>query len=117
MRSGKRLKDMIKGILRGLFPHVPVSLVVCLALMSALPGCVSRTEVQREIDANVFLFDKLPKKICDQYPELADIGVYRKLNNGNEETVSYCDPDIELYLGFYNKDVQKMLDKYVPKKK
>ena len=78
---------------------------------------MTRTEVQKEIDANVFLFDKLPKKICVQYPELQDIGLYRKLNNGNEEVVSYCDKEIEQYLGFYNRDVQKMLDKYVPKKK
>lgn len=88
-----------------------------LALMSVIQGCVTRTEVQREIDANVFLFDKLPKKICVQYPELQDIGLYRKLNNGKEEVVSYCDKYIEEYLGFYNRDVQKMLDKYVPKKK
>ena len=113
----KPLLNMIKGLLKSLFQQGRASLVVCLALMSGLSACVTRTEVQKEIDANVFLFDKLPKAYCGEKSPLWDIGIYRKLNNGNEEVVSYCAKEIEQYLGFHNRDVQKMLDKYVPKKK
>ena len=117
MRLEKRLMGMIKGIWRGLFQHIRVSLVVCLALSSGLQGCVSRTEVQKEIDASVFLHDKLPSGLCPKDSPLWSLGIYRKLNNGNEEFVSYCNKEIEQYFGIYKKDVEKMLDKYLPKKK
>lgn len=92
--------------------------MVCPVLSSAiLSGCVSRTEVQKRIDATVFLHDQIPVEICRDVPQLKKLGIYRKLNNGQEEFVSYCKPEIELYFGLYEKDVQKILDEFIPKKK
>lgn len=92
--------------------------MVCLALSFVLLGCVTtRNDVRKEIKAFVFLHDRLPSKLCAEVPELRNYGLYRKLNNGQEEFVSYCKKEVTEYLGFWNKDVETILDKYLPQKK
>lgn len=78
---------------------------------------MSRNQIQADIDANVFLIDRLPSKLCAENPALKEYGIYRKLNNGKEEFVSFCKREIELYMVFYSKDVERVLDKYFEKAK
>lgn len=57
--------------------------------MTLLSGCPSR----KEVDAELWLNTGLPADICQKYPELADagkFGIYRKLDTGKYEFISYC---------------------------
>jgi hypothetical protein len=50
----------------------------------------------------------IPKEICDREPELKNIGVYRKLNNGKYELVSFCAPEFSEYLTMWKGDFEKL---------
>ncbi len=112
----KRSLNSIKESLNGLSVKTLASRATFLALSFVLLGCVSRKDVQNDIDANVFLIDRIPTKLCTQTPELRGLGIYRKLNNGQEEFVSFCKNEITLYMVFYSKDVERVLDKYFERK-
>lgn len=53
--------------------------------------------------------------LCEKYPELKKFGIYRVLNNGKYEFLSYCDPQIANYQTISSRDLNRMLDKYLPK--
>ena len=79
-------------------------LLVSLVLLSAL-GCPSK----KEIEASIWLNDGLPLALCEQYPDLAKYGVYRQLNNGSQEFMSYCNPLVKDWLGIHKADFEKFV--------
>jgi hypothetical protein len=113
-QSLRKIKENWKGFLgtQGLAKNLAY-----LGLSFALLGCVSKDDVRKDIQAFSFLHDRLPSKLCAENPSLRNFGIYRKLNNGQEEFISYCKTEIEQYLGFWSKDIERMLDKYIPDKK
>jgi hypothetical protein len=77
----------------------------------ASPACVSR----KRIKAAIWLNTGIPKALCDERPELYNLGFYRQLNNGKWELVSYCSEHAAQYLTIYSKDLEKILDETLPK--
>ena len=62
-----------------------------LALSLSMPlllmyGCLTRKEVEVEFWSQ----SGLPKELCDSHPELAHYGIYRTLDSGKFEFLSYC---------------------------
>lgn len=91
----------------------PVSLalssaILCLVCLGA--GCPSRPE----IEAYVWLNNGLPPELCAKHPELRDYGFYRRLNDGKVEFIAFCDPLSVHWLAVYDRDYQRLLDKYLP---
>src|SRR6516225_2517846 len=90
MRSGRTYKIMTKenskrrseARLRG-YLRVTPALLFSLAL---LPGCLTR----QEVDAELWLHMGIPAKLCTDNPALTRYGIYRLLNTGESEFVSYC---------------------------
>jgi hypothetical protein len=89
-----------------------------VALLSA--GCVTRAEIK----ASSWLNNApIPADLCEKYPELKEYGFYRRLNSGNFEFISYCQPCepprscASDFVAFYKADLDKILDKLLPKKK
>jgi hypothetical protein len=91
------------------------SLRICLALLllTILPACPNRVEIR----AHFFDNTGIPEHVCAKYPELWEFGMFRKLNDGKYEFVSYCKPEAQLYLDIYKDDLNNMLDKYLPEKR
>lgn len=62
-------------------------MLALLLLMVTLSGCPSR----KEVDAELWLNTGLPPEVCAQHPEiLQHFGIYRVLDSGKKELVSYC---------------------------
>jgi hypothetical protein len=81
--------------------------------MITLTSCKITRE---EIDAVLWTHTKqIPKELCDANPQLWKHGLRRKLNNGQNEFVPYCAPEIELYLSVYSDDLNRILDENLPK--
>lgn len=81
----------------------------------SLPGCKSYTRA--EVKAEIFLNSGIPAKICQDYPEVAKSGIYRKLNDGNFEFLSYCHPEIVKYYSLYGPKFEEVLDALLPENK
>ena len=75
-----------------------------------LSGCLNRKEVLSE----VWLESGIPAAICT--PEVAKSGVYRKLNNGKYEFISYCNKAILDSVRFNGTKFQQVLDAELPEK-
>lgn len=101
-----------------LFQTYLLALVALLSLSVGCIGCVTRAEV----DALAWLNNGLPKEICDREPELANYGLFRRLNDGKFEFLSYCQFGengknlVMDYTAFSNADLEKLLDELTPKK-
>jgi hypothetical protein len=76
------------------------------------------------VDAVLFLHEQIPKSICDQKPELWELGVYRILTCTPNlidlgycepdqarvlERISYCKPGILKYFSIKDKDLEEIL--------
>lgn len=86
--------------------------ILCLASLGA--SCPTR----QEIDAYAWLNNSpLPPDLCAKFPELKDRGFYRRLDSGGFEFKSWCDPDAGDWIAFNKRDLQRMLDKYLPEKR
>jgi len=71
-----------------------------------------------EIQAHIFLNNSpLPQEICDREPELRNYGLYRRLNDGKFEFLSFCSVEANKYLSMHETEYQKLLEKYVPQGK
>lgn len=101
--------------------HRAGTLAAVYALLAS--GCLTR----QQILAEAWLHDKLPAEVCLQFPELRQVGVYRKLNDdecqkknlpvGCEEFISYCQNEIELYISFQKDKLNQLLDEAFGKDK
>jgi len=52
----------------------------------------------------------IPEETCEKYPELKDSGLYRKLNNGQVEFISYCDDKILDFFSMHKDDLARILN-------
>lgn len=126
MRLRPRFNPMTKGLLRlrlGLLRRVSyrVMPVLLLSMPLLLTSCLSRQDVEAEI----WLNSGLPPDICAQNPDLSKFGIYRKLDTGKIEFISYCQqiPDaagsmitaVQLYDSVNNAKLQNILDALLPK--
>ena len=59
-----------------------------------LNACASRNT-----SVAMWLHDKIPSEICSREPGLLKIGIFRTLNDGTEEFLSYCSDGISDFLG------------------
>lgn len=97
-----------------------------LALLSSiilLQGCISRKEVVAEI----WLQSGLPEDLCIREPELQKYGIYRKLDSGKYEFISYCTeiqddkgqkfPATQGYLSVKTEKFYSILDQLLPENK
>lgn len=75
----------------------------------ALTGCPNRAEIR----AHLWLESGIPKKICAAVPEVAKSGIYRKLNDGRYEFISYCNPEIAHYLSIQDAELNDILNRYI----
>jgi hypothetical protein len=50
-----------------------------------------------------------PPEICDREPLLKDYGIFRRLNNGNFEFISMCDPRLKDFYSMNKEDLKKIL--------
>jgi len=106
-------------------PLPPVSLLAMLALSLSIilllgSGCLTRDQVQAE----VWLQTGLSPTECASNPSLDTFGIYRKLNDGTYEFISYCSvnpetgkPYVQDYIDFNAQKFQDILDKLLPTKK
>ena len=79
----------------------------------AISGCITR----QEIDAHIWLQSGIPATVCQASPKIAKSGIYRKLNNGKYEFISYCSPLIRHYLSIKDSEYEELLEKLLKKKK
>lgn len=86
--------------------NIPASLLA-LALSAILfQGCVSK----KKLKAYLWLNNApIPKEICDREPVLKDYGLYRRLNNGSFEFVSFCELKSKEFLSMYRDDLENLL--------
>lgn len=61
-------------------------MLALLLLMVAVSGCPSR----KEVDAELWLNTGLSPELCAKEPELQKYGLYRRLDTGKYEFISYC---------------------------
>jgi len=84
-----------------------------------LGSCVSR----REIDAIIWAHEKIPNRLCNNEPELKQLGVVRTVDckflppgtcapdqKTKVEFISYCDPQIREHLSANKEDVRRLLE-------
>jgi hypothetical protein len=86
-----------------------------LILFLVLTSC--KTPTRKEIDATLWLNNtnaKVFRDLCAREPVLLNIGFYRKLNDGRKEFISFCSPRAVNYFGILDRDLNNMLDKYLP---
>lgn len=77
-----------------------------------LQGCLTKEKIDAVLWNNTIA---IPKELCDQNPELKKHGIYRKLNDGKYEFVSWCNENINLYLSVLGDDLNKLIDENLPK--
>jgi len=78
-----------------------------LLILMVLCSCVTR----REIEAAMWNMDKVPKRVCDAEPELYKMGIYRNLDNGKQQFVSYCSQTMFDHLAASKADIERLVKK------
>lgn len=107
---GTQLRANHRGSLAQKFASVSLA----LAISTGLSACVSRGEIR----ANLWLNNaQIPKELCDKEPALKDYGFFRRLDSGKLEFVSWCDPLARRWLAIFDDDLERLLDKTLPKEK
>lgn len=99
-----------------------------LLLLLSLSSCVTRQEVQ----ADIWIVERVPESICNQVPELWNYGINRVVLCKNrptsqfcqhgepsfEEFIPYCDKAVSEYLAMHHLDTEKWLNQLTrPKSK
>lgn len=100
-------------------------MLAALSLMVLLPmlaGCPNRKQVLAEVWQN----SGLPSDLCEKAPELKQYGIFRKLDSGKYEFLSYCTqgqdkdgkpfPLVQNYIGMLTQKFQSLLDALLPEK-
>lgn len=111
MRSGLRRL--------GKFLATAVPLLLMGLLLTACP-------TRKEVDAEIWQNSGLPVDLCAKTPDLAKYGIYRKLDSGKYEFISYCTqvPDdtgkqvtaVQLYISVNAKKFKSFLDALLPER-
>jgi hypothetical protein len=60
----------------------------------------------------------VPPEICEREPLLKDYGIFRRLNTGGFEFISFCDPKVNQFYSMNKDDLARILNgtKKVPNK-
>jgi hypothetical protein len=82
--------------------------LICLASS----GCITRGQVEATIWLNNL---PVPEEICLQVPALRQRGIVRRLDTGQLEFVSVCNPKINEFLSTHRTDFDRILDALIPK--
>jgi hypothetical protein len=72
-----------------------------------------QTITRPEVDAETWLHSAIPQELCT--PEIRQYGIYRKLDDGTFEFISYCQTEVKNYIGFNTEKFQRVLDALLPK--
>lgn len=64
----------------------------------------------------VWLNNGIPSDICDREPSLRDRGLYRRLNDGRFEFISFCDERIKDWISVHSTDFNRVLDDLLPQR-
>lgn len=70
-------------------------------------SCVSKQEVKANLWLNNLDYFN---GSCRQWPELNNVGFYRKLDDGKYEIVSVCDPKIKEFYSMHKDVLARMLN-------
>jgi hypothetical protein len=91
-----------------------ITILGFIGVVAISSGCITR----QEIKAYTWLNNSpIPDELCAREPALQNYGFYRRLNNKKFEFISFCDPRANDWVAFYNKDLEAVLDKLLPKKR
>jgi len=92
-----------------------------LTALLTLSSCVTRGQVRAE----VWMQSGIPIELCHAQPDLRLYGIYRKLDSGQYEFISYCDetadeagklsPNVQNYIVFNAAKFYAILDQLLPK--
>lgn len=85
--------------------------LACLALAATGGSCVRRNEIRAVLWLNL----SVPEETCQARPELRDRGIYRLLNDGRYEFVSFCSPLIKQYFSVFRDDLERILRETLPR--
>jgi len=88
--------------------------MMALLLLTGLQACKG-APTRAQVDAEAWLNSGLPADLCNRFPEIKGYGLYRKLNNGKYEFISYCIPQARNYTAFRSDKLKNFLDEYLPK--
>jgi len=75
--------------------------VFYVSLSFLLAACTTLTP---RFKGSVFLHDQIPQELCTE--ELWELGVYRRLSNGDVELLSYCSKEIKNYLAVHGHEIE-----------
>lgn len=97
------------------------ALALFLTVLLTLNSCVTRGQVRAE----VWMQSGIPVHLCHEQPDLQLYGIYRKLDSGMYEFVSYCaetadeagklSPTVQNYIVFNAAKFYAILDQLLPK--
>jgi hypothetical protein len=52
----------------------------------------------------------IPQELCDREPLLKDYGLYRKLNTGGFEFISFCETKVNQFYSMHKDDLARILN-------
>jgi hypothetical protein len=52
----------------------------------------------------------VPPEICEREPLLKDYGLFRRLNSGGFEFISFCDPKVNQFYSMHKDDLTRILN-------
>lgn len=82
-----------------------MKILITLLLLSS---CITR----KKISAYIWLNNSpVPQELCLREPALNDYGLYRKLNDGRLEFVSFCDVKARQFLSMHKDDFERLINK------
>jgi hypothetical protein len=82
-------------------------------LLIILQACISR----KQVVAETWLNSGLPADVCEKYPEIKEYGIYRKLDSGQYEFLSYCKNESQNYISIQGDKFRRILDSLLPEQK
>ncbi len=85
-------------------------MILGLLWLVAFQGCITRPEVNAEI----WLHTGLPADICALRADISTYGIYRQLNDGQYEFLSYCKPEVVDYVLVNGVKFKAILDELLP---
>lgn len=56
-----------------------------------------------------------PAELCQKEPDIARYGFYRRLDSGQLEFVSFCNPEARRWLSIHERDLEEILNETLPK--
>lgn len=71
-----------------------------------------------KVNAAIWLNNSpIPAEVCAREPTLKDYGFYRRLDTGQLEFISFCDPKSAEWLSMFTEDFNRLMDEAgLPKK-